>query len=75
MSQPYTEFEIQYDLARSCLSKRQFMTRRSAHAKMLQMGTLSKGKIAYKCDYCEGWHIGQRAYPKATVQPRFSCFE
>lgn len=73
MSRPYTEFEIQYDMARSCLSKKQHQTRRTANRYMLRMGSLAKGKIVYKCDYCEGWHIGQRAFPKATVQPRFSC--
>ena len=75
MSRPYTEFEIQWDMASSCLSKKQHQTRRIANLYMQRMGSLAKGKIVYACDYCDGFHIGQRAFPKATVQPRFSCVE
>lgn len=53
-----------YIETRSCKIKVRYMTRAIAKAKARRMSLISKaGRLrAYKCKYCEAYHIGHNKY-------------
>ncbi len=43
--------------ARSCDGKRRYVTRKGAKSRAHRVSKLT-GLRAYKCDFCEFWHLG-----------------